>query len=427
MPAVAVSQQYIPADFENHWLVCPVCHRPTASTSIFCTHHTTVIAFSRKWWVTAALILSPLFADLLISLWPNYLLLFSMLWAGVLLYQVVTFRSVNGARKAVLLWSGASFLLIGTDAVFPTPNIITNVAACGYFVIFGALILRRAIKYVEYRYRGIDVAIAVSSSVVTLYSFSLEFSILLKVFGLRELWLTQFYREWFYWIWMIRGLCFLCLLIILVTRASNEISFAPGTLAPERRFGEYLISQAREWADFAFALGKTVGKLLWSSLKVAGRLAIGFALQDVLPPFVILLAAFDALYLSRGLLAYMTLEGSSAFLVGAETTAVILLVFAFGYLELIAHINGNREYPPLCRALRPYWLGAIVDGRMFFAYISYVIPLTSFSVWLTSRVGSHIGVRILFPGFGFYSCVFTGASVGVLLWGMSRARKSTGV
>jgi hypothetical protein len=44
-------------------------------------------------------------------------------------------------------------------------------------------------------------------------------------------------------------------------------------------------------------------------------------------------------------------------------------------------------------------------GRMFIVYISYVIPLTAFSIWLTSRIGSHVGMTIVSPGFGFYSCV----------------------
>ena len=212
----------------GHWVTCPTCGRPTATTAFFCIHQSTLIAFAPKWWLTATLILTPTVVVLFLSVWKSPFLIYIMLSLAILLYLAVAFRSLGSTRTTVVLWSISAFALIGAQAAFARDNFVTNVGVCGYFLVFGFLILRRALKYVELGHHELAVAISATSSLVTLYSLSLEFVILLNHFGLGPLWLSSLYESWFFWIVSARVTLIVGSLLILAVKAST----VAGTTAP---------------------------------------------------------------------------------------------------------------------------------------------------------------------------------------------------
>jgi hypothetical protein len=79
-------------------------------------------------------------------------------------------------------------------------------------------------------------------------------------------------------------------------------------------------------------------------------------------------------------------------------------------------------WPPLLKAISPYWYGAITDMRMLAAHISYVVPLTAVLLYCVRQAGLHFGYAALIPGFGPYSLICTLACVGFICWGYARNR-----
>lgn len=412
----------------GHWVTCPICGRPTASTAFFCIHQSTLIAFAPKWWLTATLILTPTAVGLLLSVWNSPFLIYLMLASAILLYLAVAFRSLGGTRKTVVLWSISAFSLIGAQAAFARDNFVTNVGVCGYFLVFGVLILRRALKYVELGHHELAVAISATSSLVTLYSLSLEFVVLLNRFGLGPLWLSSLYADWFFWIVSARVTLIVGSLVILAVKASNEVSLlGGGTESTCSNLFEHMAAQFRQWADSTFAGARIFWQLLVRSMNIVTRLAIRFSIEEVIPAFTMLAAAAVTLWMSIALLAYVTAHGSSALSLGIAVFLIVFLVFMFGYLELIASCaNADVDWPPVLRALRPYWYGAITDTRMLGFYISYVIPMTTILLYCSRRAADHFHYETISPGFGIYFFSLTLLFFSALVWGYFRNRASRG-
>jgi hypothetical protein len=412
--------------YEEHWTICTKCHRLTASTSIFCTYHTAVIAFEPKWWLTGIMLLAPSLTILALSGWKTPLLVYMVLSSGILLYQLVAFRLLPLTRDTVMIWSLAAFILVGAEELFAGNSLVANLAICLYFVLFGILILRRALKYVEAKCLGMAVAIGAASSLVTLYSFSLEFSRLLEYCGLSRLWLSRAYTIWWFWIMLARVALITSALVILLIKASTEVSAAAPTQT-EIQTGSlltHLASQFGAWADFIFALAKVFWQLLLRSMHIVTRLAIRFVIQEVLPAFVILGGAAAVLWISIGIFASLTAQHSSAVGVPIAGLSIVCAVFFFGYLRLVADSTSADldEWPPLLQARNPYWYGVITDTRMLAAYISYVIPLTTVLLYCVLLVGLHFGHTIVFPGFGAYFFLSALICLSAFAWGYRRNR-----
>jgi hypothetical protein len=416
--------------YDEHWTTCAKCHRPTASTSIFCTHHTAVIAFEPKWWLTGIMLLAPTLTILSLSEWKTPLLIYIVLSSGILLYQVVAFRLLPLTRDAVMIWSLAAFILIGAEELSAGNSLVANIAICLYFVLFGILILRRALKYVEAKCHGMAVAIGAASSLITLYSFSLEFARLLEYCGLSRLWLSRAYTVWWFWIMLARVALITSALVILLIKASTEVS-ASAPAAPAQNeitpgsLLTHLASQFGAWADFIFALAKAFWQLFTHSIHIVTRLAIRFVLEEVLPAFVILGGAAAALWISIGIFASLTHQPFSALGIPIAGLLIVCAVFVFGYLRLVADFTSAdiEEWPPLLHARNPYWYGAITDTRMLAAYISYVIPLTTVLLYCVLLVTLHFGHAIVFPGFGAYFFLSTLVCLCAFAWGYLRNRK----
>lgn len=410
--------------FKQHWTTCSVCGRPTASTSIFCIHHTTVVAFQPKWWMTAFLVLAPTFTALLLSTWRHSIICFAALTFGIITYQMVSFRLLPATRNVVLLWSLAAFLLVSAYVLFPQNDLVANVGVCGYFFVFGVLIFLRALKYVKTKQHSVAVAIGAASSLITVYSLSLECAWALEYFGFARLWLSKAYSAWWFWIMVIRAGLIFGSLIVIVVKAGTEISVAPGEpVAASVGLWNHVARQFAAWADFLFAFAKLFWELFVKSLHIVTRLAIRFFLEEVLPAFVVLAASVATLQLSVELSAYVFSRSSSTLWLGMAFLAIIFTNFTFGYLKLTADSdNDDLEWPPLLKAIDPYWYGAITDTRMLAAHVSYVVPLTIALLYCISRVASHFGFPVISPGFGFYSLVSTLSFLGFLVWGYVRNR-----
>jgi hypothetical protein len=241
--------------------------------------------------------------------------------------------------------------------VFSDETVVANLGACGYFLLFGILILHRALKYVESGHHEVAVASSATSTLLTLYSLSFEFVTLLKYFGLGTLWLSNLYSDWFFWIMLVRGLLIAGSLVILAVKASNEISMAGVSIeSTSRNLLEHMAYQFKQWADTTFAGAKVFWRLLVRSMHVVTRLAIRFSVEEVVPAFVMLGAATATLWMAINLLAYVTLRGSSALGLGLAVPTIIGAVFLFGYLELVAgSASVDLDRPHLLCALRPYW------------------------------------------------------------------------
>jgi hypothetical protein len=410
--------------FKRHWTTCSVCGRPTACTSIFCIHHTTVVAFQPKWWLTAFLMLAPTLTALLLSTWRHSIICYAALTFGIITYQMVAFRLLPATRDVVLLWSLAAFLLVSAYVLFPANDLVANIGVCGYFFVFGILIFLRALKYVRTKQQGIAVAIGAASSLVTVYSLSLECAWVLKYFGFARLWLSTAYSAWWFWIMAVRAALIFGSLVVLIVKAGTEISVAPGEpAAASVGLSDHVARQFTAWADFIFAFTKLFWELLVKSLHIVTRLAIRFFLEEVLPAFVVLAASAATLKLSVELSAYAFSRSSSTLWLGIAFLTIVLANFTFGYLKLAADADvGNLEWPPLRRAVVPYWYGAITDTRMLAAHISYVVPLTIVLLYCISQMASHFGFPFSSPGFGFYSFASTLSFLSFVGWGYIRKR-----
>jgi hypothetical protein len=408
----------------GHWTTCPKCGRPTAITALFCMHQSTLIAFQPKWWLTAAFILVPTAAGLLLSVWPSHTLIYLLLSFAIFLYLAVAFRSLGNTRPVVLLWSVVAFVFLGAQDMFPAGTVVANLGVFAYLIVFGILILRRALKYVDFGHHEIAVAISATSALVTLYSLSLEFVKLVKFFGLGTLWLSDLYSEWLFWIMLVRVTLIAGSLIILAVKASSEVSVAGGgTESTCSNLLEHFAYQFKQWADLTFAGAKIFWRLLKQSMHIVTRLAIRFGVEELLPAFIILAAAAATVRLSIDLVAYITARGSSALALGALVPTIIGAVFLFGYLELIAGSSSvDLDWPHLTRGLRPYWYGAVTDTRMLVFYISYVIPLTTALLFGVHWSAAHFHYATVFPGFGFYFSGFSCLFVIAFTWGYLRNR-----
>jgi hypothetical protein len=351
-----------------------------------------------------------------------------MFASAILLYLAVAFRALGSTRNTVVLWSITAFGLIGVHAAFARDNFVTNLGVCGYFVVFGALILNRALRYVELGHHELAVAISATSALVTLYSLSLEFVMLLNHFGLGPLWLSSLYAGWFFWIVSLRVTLIFGSLLILAVKASNEVSLSGGgTESTCSNLLEHMAAQFRQWADSTFAGARIFWRLLVRSMNIVTRLAIRFSVEELAPAFAMLAAAAVTLWMSIALLNYVTAHGSSALSLVTAGFLIVFLVFTFGYLELITGCsNADVDWPPVLRVLRPYWYGAITDTRMLGFYISYVIPMTTILLYFSHRAAAHFHYETISPGFGIYFFSLTLLFVSALVWGYFRNRTSSG-
>lgn len=410
-----------------YWTRCPKCKQQTAATSFFCINERlTLVAFSPRLWATATLVLAPTLVVLLLSIWNVYLLLYVILTVGILLYLRISFRHVRTVRRIVMCWTVSAFGLVGVDELLPADNFMARAAACAYFLLFGVLIIRRALTYVQEGDAGLSVAISMSSPVIALYSGLLEISWLLGRWGMHSvLWLQHLYVRWFFWVWSVRCVLIGSAVVILAVKASNDIVRAGGTSEPlSRSYADYLYAQFRQWADSTYAWAIAFKKLLVQSMTTIAKLALHFLVDDVIPALIILLAAYLTLRLSIALTIYMAGGEFPAPYLGILGIVIVVLISVFGYLELIASADTpTLKWPPLLVAVRPFWRGATTDIRVLAFNLSYIIPLTTLLLGFVHLIAKHFKLITIFPGFGFYSlaCLLI---LGIMLfWGYRRRRR----
>jgi len=412
---------------DEQWITCPKCHRPTPSTSFFCIHESTLIAFTPNGWLTTTLILAPTIVGIFMSIFESAFIIYLGIASSILLYQITAFRMFREITRMVFLWGVSAFVVVGVQAGLGGNKVVTNIGVCGYFFVFGALILRRALRYLDFGHNGFAIALSATSCLVTFYSLSLEFVALLNRMGLGPLWLSGIYTDWFFWIMSARLTLLLGALVVLAIKASNEISaFGVSSVLPHDNLLGHMEAQLRQWADSTFAWAKMFWQLFLESLTTATRLAVRFLIEEVAPAFAMLGTAAATLWMSFRLTLYITNHGSAMASVALSALSMLALSFTFGYLEVMADRADSLAALPSIQGAKSYWYGAITDTRMLFFYVSYVIPLTALLLWFIHRVTLHFNLQTIFPGFGFFFYLFASIFCGAFVWGYFRNRKSRG-
>jgi hypothetical protein len=405
---------------------CPSCSRLTAGTAFYCIHDSTLLAFTPKKWVSCLLVLSPFCLSLLLSIWKTHIVIYLVLSTGILLYLGVAFRRVPQAQPLILLWGVLAFVLSGaSERTFGGRDVVVNFGIITYFMLFLLMLQRRTDRYLRNNQPDIAIAISATLAILTLYSLFLELSVVLSRLGLGELWFGMFYHRWFFWIIVMRiGLVLASLVVLAVEAIHMTNKRTLKTYPVSYGLLSNSISQLRQWADYTILFVQTFVRVTEQTMGVIVRLAIRFSVEDAIPVFLIVAAAWATMWTSRTLYTYLTHGDSSALSVAIGALIVSLLTYSYAYLELVGVCSDPElRWPPLLSSLWPYWHGAAADLLKLMFYLSWLIPLTTGLLFFVRIVLERLHREALFPGIGFYFLLCSTSFLFFLSWGYFRNRR----
>jgi len=363
----------------------------------------------------------------MLSVWGAQILIYWILVVGILMYLAVAYRKVRRVQRLILLWGFVAFGLVGVSEIrFATENIVVNIGIAIYLILFTILVCTRARRYLQNDSSAFAVTLSALLSALTLYSLLLEVAWLLPKFGLQESWLSRLYVSWLAWIILGRVSLLLFSLVVLAVEASHrttETGLNARMVADS--FFSHFLAQLRQWADYTFLYTRILGKLIGQALNIVVRLSIRFTIEEVGPAFLVVIAAEGVLWFSRGLFAYLTNTGASALGLMVSALMVTLIIYIFGYLELVCVSAGPEvRWPPVFSSIWPYWYGAVADVMKLAFHLSWLVPLTTVLLFLVHVIFRRFHYDILFPGFGVYFFVFLTLFIGNLFRGYIRDRRA---